>query len=93
MKANDRKLLPADAGSVPTLRAGGECVIPPPAPVSAAVDYIKARYSSPGPLSYATGGFIAAAPAEREYVCTYCERGQCARCNDKACTCCYGNED
>lgn len=29
----------------------------------------------------------------REFVCTYCERGQCARCRDRACTCCYGNED
>lgn len=29
----------------------------------------------------------------REFVCTFCERGQCARCRDRACTCCYGNED
>lgn len=29
----------------------------------------------------------------RDYVCNRCERGQCARCNDRACTCCYGNED
>lgn len=28
-----------------------------------------------------------------EFVCTFCERGQCARCRDRACTCCYGNED
>lgn len=31
--------------------------------------------------------------ARHEFVCVYCERGQCARCNDRACTCCYGNED
>ena len=29
----------------------------------------------------------------REFVCNRCERGQCARCTDRACTCCYGNED
>lgn len=28
-----------------------------------------------------------------EFVCTYCERGQCARCRDRACTCCYGGDD
>jgi hypothetical protein len=25
--------------------------------------------------------------------CTFCERGECARCTDRRCTCCYGNED
>jgi aconitase B len=28
-----------------------------------------------------------------DYECYHCRRGQCARCNDPACTCCYGNED
>lgn len=31
--------------------------------------------------------------ARHEYVCTFCERGQCARCRDRACTCRYGGDD
>lgn len=34
-----------------------------------------------------------AARSRREFVCNRCERGQGARCRDRACTCCYGNED
>jgi hypothetical protein len=33
----------------------------------------------------------AASPGD--YECYHCQRGQCARCNDPDCTCCYGNED
>lgn len=52
----------------------------PVADVEAGFRYIKSRY----------GG--AAAPVA-EFVCMRCEAGQCARCSDRACTCCYGNEE
>lgn len=69
--------------------------------VSAAAEYVKGRYSGSRPRPYADGASLPVLPpAQRlpaiqpgEVVCTYCERGQCARCRDRACTCCYGNED
>jgi hypothetical protein len=75
----------------------------PEAVVRAAARYITGQYSGHSPQPYATGGDLperhpAQPPspqsvARHEFVCTYCERGQCARCNDRACTCCYGNQD
>ena len=28
-----------------------------------------------------------------DYECGFCERGQCARCTDRRCTCCNGNPE
>jgi hypothetical protein len=28
-----------------------------------------------------------------EYVCGFCDRGQCGRCSDTDCTCCNGNPE
>lgn len=74
----------------------------PVANARCALEYIRAWYSEQPPRPFAAGGVVSQReparrprprPVRREYVCVYCERGQCARCNDQACTCCYGNED
>ena len=31
--------------------------------------------------------------AAPEYICLFCERGQCSRCRDRNCQCCFGSED
>ena len=28
-----------------------------------------------------------------DWVCGFCDRGQCARCSDEDCTCCNGNPE
>jgi len=30
------------------------------------------------------------AASDAEYICTFCDRGQCARCRDERCECCGG---
>jgi hypothetical protein len=52
--------------------------------------YIKDRY---GDLPVLQPPHQPSQADRREFVCIRCGRGQCARCNDRACTCCYGNED
>lgn len=29
---------------------------------------------------------------EDEYVCDFCDHGECRRCRDIRCTCCYGQD-
>jgi hypothetical protein len=77
---------------VPALLGPGEVVLTPAASIRAGVEYVKAQYGEQEKRSYAVGGMLAASDS-REFVCMRCDRGQCARCRDRACTCCFGNEE
>jgi hypothetical protein len=66
-------------------------------------DDVARRINQGTPLAPANGDDVPAllSPGEvhiepvspAEFVCTPCRNGQCGRCKDRACTCCYGGDD